>query len=53
MQMLGRDMQALRKEAGYARKITFGERTLGQHIDGLLEVIRSLEDVKNLMQKIS
>ena len=47
--MLGRDMQALRKEVGHAKKIAFGEHTLGQHIDRLMEVVRSAEDVKNLM----
>ena len=50
--MLGRDMQALRKEVGHASKIARGEHTLGQHINRLLEVVRNAEDVKNLMQKI-
>lgn len=29
-----------------------GERTLGQHIDKLLEVIGNAEEVKNMMHKI-
>lgn len=36
----------------HASKIAHGERTLGQHIDRLMEVVGSAEDVKNLMMKI-
>ena len=49
MQTLGRDMQDLRKEVVHASKIMRGERTLWQHIDRLMEVVGSVEDVKNLM----
>ena len=52
MQILGSNMQALRKEVGHARKIARGECTLGQHIEKLMEVVESAKDVKNLMQKI-
>ena len=33
-------------------KIAQGERTLGQHIDRLLEVIGNAKEVKNVMHKI-
>ena len=52
MQTLGRDMQDLRKKVVHASKIICGEHTLGQHIDRLMEVVGSAEDLKNLMQKI-
>ena len=45
-------MQDLRKEVGHASKIVCGERTLEQHIDRLMELVGSVKEVKNLMQKI-
>ena len=33
-------------------KTTHGGRTLSQHIARLLDVVGSIEDIKNLMQKI-
>lgn len=39
-------------EVMHASKIARGEHTLGQHIDRLMEVVGSAEDVKNLMMKI-
>ena len=49
MQTLVRYMQDLRKEVVHASKILCGKHTLGQHIDRLMEVVGSAEDVKNLM----
>lgn len=40
-------------EVVHTSKIARGERTLDQHIDMLMEVVGSVEDVKNLMMKIS
>ena len=45
MQPLGKDMEQLSKTSK-------GERTLGQHIDKLSEVIGNAKEVKNLMHKI-
>lgn len=53
MQTLGREMQDLRTKVMHASKIARGERTLGQRIDRLMEVVGSVEDVKKLMMKIS
>ena len=45
-------MVLLNKEMDQLRKMGRGERTLGKHIDKLLEVIRDAKEVKNLMHKI-
>ena len=37
----------------HVSKTARGERTLSQHIDRLMDVVGSAEDIKNLMQKIS
>ncbi len=42
----------LNKEMEQFSKMARGERTLGQHIDKLSEVIGNAEEVKNLMHKI-
>lgn len=45
-------MVLLNKEMDHLIKMARGERTLGQHIDKLSEVIGNAEEVKNLMHKI-
>ena len=52
IETLGYEMQDLRKVVMHVSKTAGGERTLGQHIDRLLDVVGSAEDIKNLMQKI-
>lgn len=39
-------------EVVHAGKIVRGECTLGQHVDKIMEVVGSAEDVKNIMMKI-
>ena len=45
-------MQVFGKEVEQVSKIARVERKLGQHIENLFEVIRNVEEVKNLMHKI-
>ena len=52
IQPLGCDIQDLRRVVTHVSKNARGERTLGQHIDRLLDVVGSAEDIKNLMQKV-
>ena len=50
--ILKHQMQQMGKEMEQISKTARGERTLGQHIHKLSEVIMNAEEVKNLMQKI-
>ena len=50
--ILKHQMQLLGKEMEQLSKTSRGEKTLGQHIDKLLEVIGNVEEVKNVMHKI-
>lgn len=50
--ILKHKMVLLNKEMEHLSKTARGERTLGQHIDKLSEVIGNAEEVKNLMHKI-
>lgn len=45
-------MQDIVREFDQLNKTTRGERTLGQHIDKLSEVIGNVEEVKNLMKHV-
>ena len=51
IQTLGCDIQDLRRVVTHVSQTARGERTLGQHIDRLLDVVGSAEDIKNIMQK--
>lgn len=47
---LKQQMQDISRDFDQLSKTTKGERTLGQHIDRLSEVISNAEEVKNLMK---
>lgn len=49
---LKQKMQVISKDFGQLNKTARGERTLGQHIDRLSEVIGNAEEVKNLMKRL-
>lgn len=45
-------MQDIRREFEHLSKTNRGEKTLGQHLDRLSNVIGNVEEVKNLMKRV-